>query len=302
MTTNLYIGVDGGGTKSIVRVEDESGCLLGREISGPANVRLSPITAWTSIYDALNKIFQSIGISFGSKAYQFHAGIGIAGCEIPEAYQAFIHHAHPFTTLIVVSDSHVACLGAHFGKDGSIIIAGTGVVGYKIENEQITKVGGWGFPHDDEGGGAWLGLEAVRLTLQSLDGRSSASGLTKAIYAFFDEDRNRLIKWATDANSTAFAKLAPFVIEQSQQGDVFAIKILQDAAKAIDRIGFALRAAQQRSGPALPCSLVGGITPFLLPYLGRALTSHLKPSQGTPDEGAIFLIRQYYARLKDKQC
>ena len=46
-----------------------------------------------------------------------------------------------------------------------------GTVAFQIEGDKEYKVGGWGFPHGDEGSGAWLGLEAVRLTLHWLDGR-----------------------------------------------------------------------------------------------------------------------------------
>jgi glucosamine kinase len=50
-----------------------------------------------------------------------------------------------------------------------LIAIGTGTVGYQIEGDKECKVGGWGFPHGDEGSGAWLGMEAVRMTLHWLD-------------------------------------------------------------------------------------------------------------------------------------
>ncbi len=193
MTQSFFIGVDGGATKCIVRVEDEAGRLLGRETSGPANIRLSVSQALQSIYTALEKILSPLTMALGDKRFCFHAGMGIAGCEIPAAYQAFLNQPHPFATLIVSSDAHTACLGAHGGNDGAIIIVGTGVVGFQVESQQTMKVGGWGFPHDDEGGGAWLGLHAVRMTLQWLDKRLPVSGIAKAIYHYFDEDQNRLV-------------------------------------------------------------------------------------------------------------
>ena len=52
MKQHLFIGVDGGATKSIVRVEDETGRLLGKEIGGPANIRLSVDQSWQSIHSA----------------------------------------------------------------------------------------------------------------------------------------------------------------------------------------------------------------------------------------------------------
>ena len=297
MTKHLFfIGVDGGATKSIVRVEDESGRLLGREKSGPANIRLSVNQAWESILTAFTQILQAQGISLGDNAYQFHAAIGLAGCEIREAYDLFLRYSHPFHTLTVTSDSHTACLGAHSGRDGAIIIAGTGVVGYQIEHQRVTKIGGWGFPHDDEGGGAWMGAEAVKLTLKWLDGRLPESGIAKAVYAHYQENLEQFLLWANQANSSAFAALAPFVIQQSQLGDQAAQSILKRAATAIDAIGVTLLAKQHQSHQPLPCSLVGGVTDFIEPYLSEPLRARLLPCQMTPDAGAVMIARKEFAK------
>lgn len=295
MTQELYVGVDGGATKVIVRVEDERGMLLGKEQGGPANIRISVTNAWQSIHSTLEKILQPLGISLTSKQYHFHVGMGLAGCELYEAYQRFLNRAHPFKTLIISSDAHTACLGAHGGSDGAIIVVGTGMVGFQIQKQQSTKISGWGFPHDDEGGGAWIGLNAVMLTFKWLDKRLPESSLTKAIYAYFTEDFNHLITWANQANSTTFAELAPIVIQCANEGDVFAIEILQKAARAIDEVGNALFASQS-DAQLLPCSLVGGIAPFIQPYLGDKLRSRLTPCQQTPDAGAIILVRRYLAK------
>jgi glucosamine kinase len=276
----LFIGVDGGATKCTVRVEDKAGLLLGQESSGPANIRISVDQAWQSIYSALNKIIKN-------DHYHFHVGMGLAGCEMIEAYHAFLRHAHIFKTLIVTSDAHTACLGAHGGKDGAIIIAGTGAVGYQINKGKVSKVSGWGFPYDDQGSGAWIGLHAVKQTLQWLDGRLPESALTKAVYAHFQQDQTQLLNWADRANSTAFAELAPLVVKHGQQGYAAAQEILQRAAQAIDKIGNTLEAT-------LPCALVGGVASFLQPLLSNELRARLRPCLAEPVVGAMFLVRRSY--------
>jgi glucosamine kinase len=275
----------------MVRVEEASGKLLGREMSGPANIRLSVDQAWESIFTALNKILQANGISLDDKEVQFHAGMGLAGCEIPAATQYFLRHAHPFTTLRVTSDAHTACLGAHGGEDGAIIIAGTGVVGFQMEAGAQTKIGGWGFPYDDKGGGAWMGLEAAKLTFQWLDGRIKYSALAEKVFAHFEEDPLKFLLWASDANATQFATLAPTVLQQSKLGNVEAMQILQRSAKAIDEIGEALLQKQQSDKHKLSCSLVGGVTAYIEPYLSEELRARLRPCVATPDVGAMMLVR-----------
>lgn|SRR5579885_3118382 len=299
MTQSFYIGVDGGATKCIVRVEDEDGHLLGREVTGPANIRISVSQTWQSINQALEKILHPLDLSLEDKRILWHAGMGLAGCEVPEAYAAFLKQPHHFDTLILTSDAHVACLGAHSGMDGAIIIIGTGVVGFQVESGQTTKVGGWGFPHDDEGGGAWLGLEAVRETLQSLDGRLPESGLSRAVFRNFSSNRDQFVTWANQANSTAFAELAPIVIQQSQTGDAVAVNLLQRSAQHIDRINSALVSAQLNPEKSLPVSLIGGIAPFVGPYLSSLFRTRIAPCQQTPDIGAVLLVRKH---LADHAC
>jgi glucosamine kinase len=299
---NLYVGVDGGATKCIVRLEDEQGKLLGRETGGPASLRFAASEVWHSILTTLNKILQQQDLSSrGSELVEgsaepinnihLHAGMGLAGSELSAAYQAFLHSPHPFKTFVVTSDARIACLGAHGAADGAVIIAGTGMVGYQIQQSVTTKVGGFGFPHDDEGGGAWLGLQAVKKTVQWLDGRIARSGLAEAIYQHFDNDAAILTAWANNANATLFAELAPFVIEQSKQQDVVACELLQQAANAIDQVATALQQAQLANTQPLPCALVGSITPFLEPYLSNALRARLVSASLPPDAGAILLVR-----------
>lgn len=292
MVKSIYIGVDGGATKCAVRVEDEAGNVLGETVSGPANIRISVPMAWQSILTAVQRVLHPLTISLKDSGCQFYAGMGIAGCEIESAYQAFIHHAHPFHSLKVTHDAHAACLGAHAGKDGALIIAGTGVAGYQIEAGETVKVSGWGFPHDDIGSGAWLGLEAARVALQWSDGRQPPSGLAKAVLAHFENNHDRFVSWANRANSTAFAELAPLVVQMSQVGDAVSTQLMRGAARAIDSVASALFAKQQNKEVPLPLAMTGGIAPFLKPYLGDALRARLVKSEMSPEAGAILLLRQ----------
>lgn len=290
LAQRYFVGVDGGATKCIVRIEDEAGNLLGVESSGPANIRLSVAQSWESILTAFERILQKSGLS---PQQHFYAGMGLAGCEIPSAYNAFVATAHPFQKIMVVSDAHTACLGAHGGADGAIIIAGTGVVGFQVMQGKTAKVSGWGFPHDDIGGGAWIGLQAVMQTLQWHDQRLPESGLTRAVFDYFKGDINAFVSWANAANSTAFAELAPIVIAQAKLGDDAAIQILRAAAKALDDVARALQRQQNIADNNLPLALIGGITPFLLPYLSSDVSQRLRPCQAGPESGAVMLIRKH---------
>ena len=300
MTNDIFIGVDGGATKCRVRVENDRGQLLGQAVGGPANIRLSVDKSWESIYHALEEALKLSHIQLNDKNYQFHIGAGLAGCEVTEAVNDFLSRSHFFTNIQLTSDAHVACVGAHKGQDGAIIIVGTGVVGYQIQGEQFARVGGWGFPHDDYGSGAWLGLEAARLTFQWLDHRIEKSPLVEDVFAFFNQDIERFTTWANRANSSEFARLAPIVINHSQQEEATAVRLMKKAAHAIDHVATALFKMQPLREKHLPVSMFGGIAPFIEPWLSQELRALLLPRQADANVGAIIMIRNYVNNKREK--
>lgn len=287
MDRHFFIGIDGGGTKCILRVEDEAGQLLGEALAGPANIRLSVEQAWQAINSALTEVLTPHSLTYKVKTNYFHTVMGLAGTEFPPAYQAFIEKPHGFATLQVTSDAHIACIGAHRGEAGAIIIAGTGVIGFQDNHGKVDRVSGWGFPHDDMGGGAWLGLEATKIALQTMDGRLPASTFADTIFQHF-QSQQAFVTWVNQANATAFASLAPLVVREAEAGNAMAIELLKKAAVAIDHVAVALA----RTQPDLPCALLGGVAPFIEPYLNSALRSRLRPSLASPVIGALLLARK----------
>src|SRR5690242_11042731 len=120
MANELYLGVDGGATKCILRLEDGNGALIAQEHAGPANIRISVEQSWQAILHTLERMLANAGLE--KQNVHLKAAIGIAGCEIRSAYDLFVNYPHPFNQLHVTSDAHVACLGAHAGHDGAIVV------------------------------------------------------------------------------------------------------------------------------------------------------------------------------------
>jgi glucosamine kinase len=287
---DILVGVDGGGTKTLVRIEDRDGRQLGHGQGGPANVQHSVEGSWRSILDAVGKALAQAGLSLDDRRHRLFCGAGLAGTEVVSAHDRFLATPHPFARLIVKSDGYISCLGAHDGRDGMVIAIGTGTIAFQIEDGREERAGGWGFPHGDEGGGAWLGLEAVRLTFHALDGRAESSPLTDAVFDRFDRDLNRLVSFATRANATQFAQIAPMVIEEAGRGTALASSLLARAAGEIDRLAAALTAKASR--PDLPCALLGGLAPFIEPRLDPLLRSRLVRGERDAVHGALLLIRR----------
>ena len=294
MSSDIFIGVDGGASSCRVRIEDASGKVLGSAKGGATTIKFSAEKAWATVLQTITEALVVAQINLDDQHYRFHVGCGLTGCELPEACAQFLQKKPAyFTTVCLRSDAYTACLGAHAGQDGAIIIVGTGSVGLQICDGETTQVSGWGFPHGDEGSGAWLGMEAVRLTLQWLDHRFQEpnTALLEIIFQKFDRDLTKLVVWANAANSTKFAEITPLIIQQLQQQDPLARSLIQRAAHEAERIGWALAQSASR-GKILPCCLCGGLVQFIEPYLTAEFKKRMVACQHDAVYGAIALVKK----------
>ena len=192
----------------------------------------------------------------------------------------------PFQHTLITTDAHAACVGAHRGRDGGIVIAGTGSVGWAIIGGGQYRVGGWGLALSDEGSGAWLGREAMRRVLWAYDGRIAWTGLLTRLFEEFNRDPHAIVRWAATANPADFGRLAPVVVEHSARDDRSAIELVRQAAQQIDSLAMRLV-----SLGAEQIALVGGLAPFLEPRLARETRLHLVAPEGDPLAGALQLAR-----------
>ena len=148
----LFLGVDGGGTRCRARLADSAGSILGQGLAGPANIRIGLEESQRSVLDAAGQCLAEAGASFGDPIV---ACLALAGASEPrEAAAAQAVFAPRFWRVLVTADAHAACVGAHRGEDGGVIIVGTGSIGWAVRGGRSYRVGGWGFPVSDEGGGA----------------------------------------------------------------------------------------------------------------------------------------------------
>ncbi len=292
---SLYIGVDGGGTKTSALIENEKGEIIGEGQAGPGNIKTSALGSFQSVQAAIQKACQAAGLH-NPHDYHLHVGLGMAGIEVSEAKAAFLQIPHPFHTMVLNSDAYVACLGVHDGQDGAVIILGTGVIGFQIEGDKTSRTGGYGFPHSDEGGGAWIGLELLRATFQAVDGRGEWTPLLEKTFAHFHHDIAKMTSFAnaSAAKPGSFAEFAPMVMQALSENDFFATDLIHRAAEEINRIWDALA---EKSISPLPCCLLGGVAPFVQPYLSHRLKSRIVPRKMSAPFGAILMLKKHMGLL-----
>jgi glucosamine kinase len=282
----LYLGVDGGGTHCRARIEDEHGAVLGEGGSGPATTRLGTDVAWRSIMHASEAAAEQAGLAREDFA-RMHAGIGLAGLGRRGAEAALEKIAHPFASVRFISDGLAACLGAHGGADGAIVVAGTGSIGVGLIGGREVRFGGYGFPISDEGSGADIGLQVIRLALRAADGRGETSPLLAEVLGAFDQDPSQAVAWSEQATATDYATFAPIVLRHATSGDPIGRRIVERAADAIgDLLDTFLRHGIAR------LSLVGGLAEVIVPWLTPDLRDRLKSPDGDGVAGALLVARR----------
>src|SRR5260370_4144357 len=82
------------------------------------------------------------------------ACVALAGASEPSQLEAARRHEHPYRIAVFVTDAQAACVGAHGGRDGGIIVIGTGSLGLAELNGRQYLIRGLAWAISDEGTGA----------------------------------------------------------------------------------------------------------------------------------------------------
>ena len=277
-------GVDGGGTRTRACVARLDGVVLGRGEAGPSALGHGIDAAWTQVLRALDDAFRAAGIAAWDPR-ECALGLGLAGAIVASRHEAFVRAApRAFASLTLASDGYTLLIGAHASRPGVVVAAGTGSIGEALRRDGThVVIGGWGFPVDDEGSGAWLGMRAVRETQRAIDGRAPAGALVRAVRAVTGADRDTLLAWLETAGQHAYASLAPHVFAAAA-ADPVAERLLTEAARALD----AIAAALDPQG-TLPLVVAGSVGTRLAPRLSSRTHARLVESAGDAIDGALRL-------------
>ena len=211
----------------------------------------------------------------------------MAGATEPSQLEAARAREHPYRKAVFVTDAEAACIGAHGGRNGGVIVIGTGSIGWAELNGRQYRVGGWGWPISDEGSGAWLGCEALRRALWAYDGRIAWTPLLRSLIARFQSDPHAIVAWMTDALPKDFASFAPEIIEHACAKEPVAVELLRLAGGHIDALA---RVLVNLGADRL--SLVGGLAAPIEPWLADATRHHLVAPRGDALAGALQLARE----------
>ena len=260
---SYFLGIDGGGTKTICAVGDDTR-VLARATAGPSNiVRVGETQTRESLRRAVLQACAAAGISPEQVKRTCVGGAGAARPELAEVARSILAEILP-TPVDVFGDMHIALEAAFDTGPGVVVNAGTGSFAYgRNQSGQTLRAGGWGFAIGDEGSAHWIGRQAVSTVLRESERREDASqfvetGLVQGLYKAWGVCS--ILDLARAANSVPppdFAALFPAV---ARSNDEVARDVLREAGSELAQVAsVVIQRLFAKEKTTVPVAMTGGV-------------------------------------------
>jgi N-acetylglucosamine kinase-like BadF-type ATPase len=177
---NYYLGIDGGGSKTLAVITDSAGRIVGRGESGCGNHQLGVELARRNIGEAVAEAMAQAELEHSDIEY---AMFGLAGADREPDFRIL----RPMIAGMGFNKHGIECdtvIGLRAGTrqpDGVVVICGSGTNCFGINNRgESFQCGGFGYAFGDFGGGSDLAVEVFRSVIRSWEGRERRTLLTEA--------------------------------------------------------------------------------------------------------------------------
>lgn len=180
---NLYLGLDGGGTKTVAALIDEQGQLVAETIGGASNpYRLSLARAMTALDDAGAR---ALAKAKAEAADVFGVTAGVSGAGRPRVAHriaAFLCTRFREASVETITDLEIALDAVAETGPGVVVVAGTGSAAFgRDASGRTARAGGWGPWFSDEGGAFDIACRALTVVSREHDAGFLPSPLGQAI-------------------------------------------------------------------------------------------------------------------------
>ena len=225
--SNLFIAIDGGGTKTEFLLFEKSGAIRKRvllESTNPNSVGIEKCI--TTLKRGIDKLLEC------SPAKAIFAGISgvTTGDRIPVIQKALSEY-YGIQTFVDTDGTNLLAM-AKDPENAAIVICGTGSCIFVRKNYVRTRIGGWGYLFDQPGSAYSIGNKALCHTLGVCDGLEEKSELSLAVEEYLGGNVWQKLSSVYEKGVSFIASIAPIVVEKAEKGDIAAHLIIeQDAAE-----------------------------------------------------------------------
>jgi N-acetylglucosamine kinase-like BadF-type ATPase len=237
----VYVGIDGGGTKTKVCILDQNNHMLSCGVSGPSSIDTVTLNETkkaveTAYITALNQLDEPVIVQ------SVFAGLG--GIRTPHDFDlvaSLLSDIKPFRDAKITArnDTENALASGLLFDEGMTLIIGTGMICYGKDRFGNThKSGGWGYKEGDAGSAYDLGFQAIKSLSRALDDRYTFTAFHQSLWDALSMTEPEDLISVLDRLSqdrTAMARLAPHVTNHANLGDTYASDIVDQATSEIAR-------------------------------------------------------------------
>lgn len=319
----LFLGVDGGSTKTHAVIADAHGAILGEGRGGPSNYHaVGRKRAVAALHEAVMEALRNARLATSELTHSF---LGLAGLTTTDERLLAIEMAREAGiggAIDAHHDCYAALYGATAGQPGAVLIAGTGSSCFGTNAFGVeTLVGGWGYLLGDEGSAFDIARRGLRAAVRAADGRGPATVLVTAFCTQLQVSKPRDVMVAVydqlRAEVSQVAALAPVVFDAARCGDVVANGIIDQVTDDLARHVQVL-AEELDFTSAFDVALIGGLFDGAVEMkagvkdaLGRVVPQanvirpHLNPTLGALIRAmrlhGVAIDQALLARLKEKR-
>lgn len=229
----VFIGVDGGATKTEFILFTESGKVINKVVLQGCNPNACGMEKTLSILksgiDGLLAICSEVAGVF----------VGMAGFfsgENSVVIEKFFKKTYPLLNVGLSSDISNVIASATDLEKCVAVICGTGFCVYANQNNKLSRAGGWGYLLDCMGGGFDIGREALRATLAVDDGFGKNTIIKELVEKKLAGKVWDNIHKIYKEGDSFIASFAPTVFEACEKGDEVALEIIEKNAAYIAKL------------------------------------------------------------------
>jgi glucosamine kinase len=255
----IYLGIDGGGTKTTCVVAADN-TVLGTASSGGSNVtRLSAARVRESLHAAVRDACAAAKVDPSRVEV---ACVGLSGAGRVEVRDAVTRMMREVLSgrVEVVSDLETTLEAAFGSGPGVIVIAGTGSIACgRDARGQTARAGGWGLAISDEGSGQWVGRTAVSAVLGAKDAGEEPPLLETILKLWKLTTLDDLVRHANASPPPDFSSLFPVVLVAADSGDRLAHHVLDQAGTELAALARNVIRRLFAGADSVPLAMAGGV-------------------------------------------
>jgi glucosamine kinase len=259
MTEKYYLGVDGGGSKTLAVIVNERGEEIGRGLADGANYNAIGLEAAVEhIHTAVRQAMHAANCTLPLHK----AWLGLAGVDRRADYELLFPHLCGLAEQVWLTNDAELLLAGLEKAVGVVLISGTGSIALGRDAAgRKARSGGWGHILGDEGSGYVIAQQALQAVVRASDGRGPQTALRERILQAWNlHDTDELIgEIYGEPDKAKIASLSSWVMLTARAGDQVAAAILQQAARELALAVHAVCQKLEFSGQEIPLALGGGL-------------------------------------------